>query len=125
MDQESESLLNDLVPSMISNECILANATIIKPNQLTFPIPIFLSSPNSSSFSSNRSGLLVADWLIDSPPSKHTRTKPHNQSSSSSEQQHANNGRMWKKRGGEGAGDAGRAKKKKRVREIESAEPII
>ncbi len=43
---------------------------------------------------------------------------------------------MRKKRGGEGAGDAGRAKKKKkkkkvserecvRVRKIESAEPII
>ena len=43
--------------------------------------------------------------------------KPYNQSSSSSEQQHAKNGRMRKRRGGEGAGDAGRAKKRERESE--------
>ncbi len=44
MDQESESLLNDSVPSMTSNKRILGNATIIEPKPTDiFPFPSFFT----------------------------------------------------------------------------------
>lgn len=75
MDHGSESLLNDSVPSMISNKCILANSTIIKPKSTDISHSHSLFLPNLI-LSYHRSGLpLWVDWIIDPPSHRNTRTR--------------------------------------------------